>query len=65
MDDAAFHKRANIQSVIRDAGHTLEHLPAYSPDLNLIERKWTHLKSVRRQTGAIQNLFKIESFYVT
>jgi transposase len=66
MDNAAFHKRADIQSFIRNAGHTLEYLPAYSPDLNPIERKWAHLKSVRKQTAAaIHTLFKIESFYVT
>jgi transposase len=66
IDNAAFHKRADIQSVIRNAGHTLEYLPAYSPDLNPVERKWAHLKSIRKQTAAtIQDLFKIESFYVT
>jgi transposase len=90
MDNAAFHKRAAIQSFIRNAGHTLEYLPAYSPDLNFdalpcityqqlleylpayspdlnpIERKRAHLKSVRKQTAAaIQNLFRVESFYMT
>ena len=66
MDNATFHKRADIQSLILKAGHTLEFLPPYSPDLNPIEKKWAHLKSIRKQTGAnIQNLFKIESFYLT
>jgi transposase len=66
MNDAAFHKRAAIQSFIRNAGHTLAYLPADSPDLNPIERKWAHLKSIRNQTAAaIHTLFKIESFYAT
>lgn len=40
MDNATFHKRLDIQNAITQAGHTLEYLPAYSPDLNPIEHKW-------------------------
>lgn len=32
MDNAAFHKRKDIQDEIVEAGHTLEYLPPYSPD---------------------------------
>jgi hypothetical protein len=32
--DATFHKRQDIQNAITQAGHTLEYLPAYSPNLN-------------------------------
>jgi len=39
MDNATFHKRPDTQLAIRQAGHTLEYLPAYSPDLNPIECK--------------------------
>ena len=49
MDNATFHKREDIQTAIRGAGHILEYLPAYSPDLNPIERKWAQAKAVRRQ----------------
>lgn len=64
MDNATFHKRADIQKTIRDAGHTLEFLPAYSPDLNPIERKWAQAKQRRRKLQcSIDQLFKIESFY--
>ncbi len=51
MDDATFHKRRDTQRVIREAGHILEFLPAYSPDLNPIEHKWAQAKSIRRATG--------------
>ena len=65
MDNATFHKRADIQKIIRDAGHTLEFLPPYSPDLNPIERKWAQTKKRRRKLQcSIDQLFKIESFYV-
>jgi len=29
-----------MQEKIKDAGHILEYLPPYSPDLNPIEKKW-------------------------
>ena len=31
MDNATFHKRADIRSAISNAGHTLDFIPAYSP----------------------------------
>jgi transposase len=66
MDNATFHKRADIQRAIADAGHTIQFLPAYSPDLNPIEKKWAHAKSVRRKVAcSIQELFNFESFYLT
>ncbi len=40
MDNAAFHKKITTQEMIIQAGHTLEFLPAYSPELNPIEHKW-------------------------
>ena len=51
MDNATFHKRSDTREMIRQAGHTLEYLPPYSPDLNPIEQKWAQAKSVRRRTG--------------
>ena len=66
MDNATFHKRQDIQNAITQAGHTLEYLPAYSPDLNPIEHKWAQTKAIRKQQNqAVEQLFKIELFYVT
>ncbi|MDE1466019.1 transposase [Spartinivicinus poritis] len=39
MDNASFHKRADIQDAIQQEGIILEYLPPYSPDLNPIEHK--------------------------
>ena len=65
MDNATFHKRSDIRLAISDAGHTLDFLPSYSPDLNPIEKKWAHVKSIRRKFScSIPKLFKIESLYV-
>jgi len=66
MDNATFHKRKDIQDAIKSAGHILEYLPVYSPDLNPIENKWAHIKSLRRNLMcSIAQLFKIESLYLT
>lgn len=66
MDNATFHKRLDIQNAITQAGHTLEYLPAYSSDLNPIEHKWAQAKAIRKQQNkTVEQLFKIESFYVT
>lgn len=51
MDNATFHKRADTKTMIRTAGHILEYLPPYSPDLNPIEHKWAEAKAIRRKTG--------------
>jgi len=51
MDNATFHKRADTRERIEAAGHTLEYLPPYSPDLNPIEQRWAQAKAVRRRTG--------------
>ena len=49
MDNASFHKRADIISAIKQHGLILEYLPTYSPDLNPIEHKWAQAKAIRRR----------------
>ena len=49
MDNATFHKRDDMKQALTDAGHRLEFLPPYSPDLNPIEKKWAQAKAIRRQ----------------
>lgn len=59
LDNAAFHQRADLQLTLRQAGHTLEYLPPYSPDLNPIEHKWAQAKALRRQIHcSIDELFR-------
>jgi transposase len=58
MDNASFHKGKEIKKIITDAGHILEYLPTYSPDLNPIEQKWAQAKSIRRKYNcSINSLF--------
>jgi len=59
MDNAAFHKTQDTRDQIEDAGHTLEYLPPYSPDLNPIEHKWAQSKNLRRKLQCnIDSLFR-------
>ena len=45
MDNASFHKSQRTKELIENAGHQLLYLPPYSPDLNPIEKKWSHVKT--------------------
>ncbi|MGX2974221.1 IS630 family transposase [Ursidibacter arcticus] len=47
MDNAAFHKRQDIQELIIQEGHTILWLPPYCPFLNLIEHTWAWIKHLR------------------
>jgi transposase len=47
LDNASVHKRKNVQPLIKllaSKGLTLYFLPAYSPELNRIERLWHKIK---------------------
>ncbi len=57
MDNATFHKGGCIEQLIRDAGCEVLYLPAYSPDLNRIEKCWSWLKSrIRKQIQQFDSL---------
>jgi transposase len=63
MDNATFHKRADTLKVIRKAGHILEFLPPYSPDLNPIEQKWAQAKAIRKRNHcSIEDIFVLNQF---
>ena len=49
MDNASFHQREDMVKAVRDHGSIIEFLPAYSPDLNPIEKKWAQVKGIRRE----------------
>lgn len=49
MDNASIHKRQDIQDAITNKKHILKYMPAYSPDLNPIEKKWAQAKAIRRE----------------
>ena len=46
LDNASFHRRAKLESLLAEVGCELLFLPPYSPDLNRIEQLWHRLKSI-------------------
>ena len=44
MDNLGAHRREEIAAAIARAGARAEYLPAYSPDLNPIEKMWSKVK---------------------
>jgi len=50
MDNARFHRKAELGKLAKDAGVGLLFLPAYSPDFNPIEKSWANMKRRLRDT---------------
>jgi transposase len=52
MDNLPAHKGAAVERAIEAAGAAVRYLPAYSPDLNPIERLFSKLKAALRKAKA-------------
>jgi transposase len=52
MDNLAVHKRPATLALIESAGAQVRFLPAYSPDLNPIEKMWSKIKTLLRTAEA-------------
>jgi len=52
MDNLSPHKSAETLSLIQQIGAAVLFLPAYSPDLNPIEKMWSKLKEILRSVEA-------------
>ena len=52
MDNINFHKRKEIEDLIKSVGADILFLPTYSPDLNLIENHWFRIKNHIRKTAS-------------
>jgi transposase len=60
IDNAAFHKRADIRELFEQAGPMLEYLPPDSPDLTPIEPKWAQAKAIpKQQQGSVDERFTL------
>lgn len=57
LDNASFHKDSELQTIADDYGVIIIYLPAYSPDLNPIEKFWANLKrNIRKIIKKCANL---------
>ncbi len=61
MDNLACHKRAGVRRAIEAAGCELRLLPAYSPDLNPIEKAFSKLKA-RLRAAAKRTVRAVEEY---
>ena len=52
MDNLAVHKSPRVAALIEAAGAEVRLLPAYSPDLNPIEKMWSKIKTLLRSAEA-------------
>lgn len=52
MDNLSSHKATSIEALINSVGASVRFLPAYSPDLNPIEKMWSKVKEFLRSTKA-------------
>jgi transposase len=52
MDNLAVHKSPQVTALVQAAGAEVRFLPAYSPDLNPIEKMWSKIKSLLRSAEA-------------
>lgn len=52
LDNLSAHKSQRARELIESVGAELWYLPAYSPDLNPIEKMWSKIKSILRTLKA-------------
>ena len=52
MDNLSVHKNETIIATIEKIGASVHFLPAYSPDLNPIEKRWSKVKALLRASEA-------------
>ena len=47
-DNAAFHKKKDLEAIAGEHGHHILFLPPYSPDFSPIENDFANLKKIRQ-----------------
>lgn len=52
MDNLSVHKSPEAAKLVEAAGAEVRFLPAYSPDLNPIEKMWSKIKNLLRSAEA-------------
>jgi len=57
MDNASFHRKSVLRNLVKEAGKYLIFLPAYSPELNPIEKFWSWLKRHLRKILPLHSNF--------
>ena len=63
LDNATFHKKSVIYDLAEQKNCSVLFLPPYSPDLNLIEKKWAWLKKKLR--NILSNFDSFDTAFTT
>ena len=68
MDNAQIHQNGRVAQIVESAGCLLLYLPAYSPDLNPIEKGFSVFKSSLRRNhnllnGGRDDYYVIDEFF--
>ncbi len=63
FDNAAFHKRQDLEAIAQERGHYVRFLPPYRPDFNRIEPDFANIKKIRQYASPNTPLFDIVKSY--
>jgi transposase len=58
MDNARFHRKNELEKIMKEAKVHLLFLPPYSPDLNPIEKLWANMKRNLQDTAPLYDLLQ-------
>ncbi len=58
-DNAAFHKKKDLEAITQECGHHILFLPPYSPDFSRIEPDFANIKKRRQYAPANTSLADI------
>jgi transposase len=62
-DNAAFHKKKDLETIAREHGHHILFLPPYSPDFSPIENDFANIKKIRQYAPADTPIAAIVASY--
>ena len=62
-DNAAFHKKKDLEAIADEHGHHVLFLPPYSPDFSPIENDFANIKKIRQYAPADTSIAAIITSY--
>jgi putative transposase len=63
FDNAALHKKKDLEAIAHQPGHHILFLPPYSPDFSPVEHDFANIKKIRQYAQPISSLDAIIKLY--